>query len=491
MSSAKGLVGATQVTRSRKLTFGVSQAAKSRRLVRVAALLIPILTSALFMRAQSTDAVITGTVTDAQGGVLPGVTVTAVNADNGLTRTAVTGDDGQYRVAPLPPGTYSLTAEQTGFASLQLKGLVLTIGLELSENITLKVGSVAQSVTVTTETPAVQTTNSEVASDVVDRLQVDSLPITQRQAAMLALLEPGTTSDAGRVSRPLASVGAGAVNPAGTNYLLDGLSNVISGNGDPRDLVQEATVQEFKVIVAQAPAEYGFRAAGVVTVASKGGTNQFHGEAFEYFRDHYINRLDILSQQIHNSNPAANPIQPFSRNQFGGEIGGPIKKDKLWGLFSFEELDDHEYFTVAPGGFKSPTVTAVYAPLEGSFRGGALFREYFGRLDYQFNSRNTAFLRFSEQYPALNYAQSAGGNAAAYSSGDSSTRSWAWAFVDTWLISDKTVNQFAAQVAQSWQDTVTPQFSTPSLFPNGSIQVVFPNMTWGFYPGTQFPPFYQ
>ncbi len=452
----------------------------------------------IFMRvvsagAQSTDAVILGTITDAQGALEPGVTVTVRNPETGLTRTSLTGDDGKYRVAPLPPGTYDLKAERQGFAAVEIQDLVLTIGLEVPQNLTLKLSSVEQTVTVRSEAPVVEIASSEVASEVVERQQIDSLPITQRQVAMLALLEPGTTPDVGRVSRPLASIGAGAVNAAGSNYLLDGLSNVISGNGDPRDLVQEAVVQEFKVILGQAPAEYGGRAAGVVTVASKGGTNQLHGEAFEYFRDHYINRVDTITQAQYNSNPTAFPIQPFSRNQYGVEIGGPIQNDRLYFLFSFEELNDQEYFTVSPGGGKSPAVTAAFAPLEGSFRGGALFREYFGRLDYQFSPKNSAFLRFSEQNPATNYAQNAnGGDAAAFSgSGDSSVRSWTYALVDSWLISDKTVNQFAAQVAQSWQLSTAPHFNTPAQYANGSIQINFPDLTWGFYQSTEFHPFYQ
>jgi hypothetical protein len=401
----------------------------------VAVLLALVLASAISGRAQATDAAIIGNVTDSQGGALPGATVTATNQETGLVRTAVAGDDGHYRLAPLPPGTYALNAQQKGFATIELKGLVLTIGLELPQDVTLQVGSTAQVVTVTANQQTVETTSSEVASDIVDRVQTDTLPISQRQTALLALLEPGTTSDVGRVSRPLASIGAGQVNGAGSNYLLDGLSNVIAGNGDPRDLVQEAVVQEFRVILGQAPAEYGFRAAGIVSVATKSGTNDFHGEAFEYFRDHYINRVDSITQAENESNPAAYPIQPFSRNQFGGEIGGPIKKNKLYGLFSFEELNDQEYYTVAPGADKIAALNTVYAPLEGSFRGGALFREYFGRLDYQFTPGNTAFLRYSQQAPALNYSAT-GGNAAAFSgSGDSDTRSQTLALEDSWVMS--------------------------------------------------------
>jgi hypothetical protein len=496
--SSTSVVAGPSLSATRRTRHFVSSGRPTRRSVflsnsiaHVAVLLVLVLVSAISGRSQATDAAITGNVTDSQGGALAGATITATNQETGLIRTTVAGEDGRYRLAPLPPGTYALKAEQQGFAAIELKGLVLTIGLEVPQDLVLKLGSTQQVVTVTAAPPTVETTSSEVASDIVDRIQTDTLPITQRQVANLALVEPGTTSDVGRVSRPLASIGAGAVNSAGSNYLLDGLSNVIAGAGDPRDLVQEATVQEFKVILGQAPAEYGGRAAGIVSVATKGGTNDFHGEAFEFFRDHYINRLDSISQAQHDSNPGAYPIEPFSRNQFGGEIGGPIKKDKLYGLFSFEELNDQEYFTVAPGAGKIAALNTVYAPLEGSFRGGELFREYFGRLDWQITSNNSAFLRFSEQVPALVYGATGGNDAAYGGQGDSSTSSWTYAAEDSWVLSPTLVNQFAAQVAEQHQNYLTPHYGTPALYPDGSIQINFPDLSWGFYPATQFNTSYQ
>ncbi len=454
-------------------------------------LLLLVMASTILAHAQATDGAITGSVIDSQGGVLPGAAITATNQETGLIRTAVAGDDGHYRLAPLPPGPYAIKAEQQGFTTTELNGLVLTIGLELPQDLVLKVGSTTQVVTVNEALPIVQTTSSEVASDVVDRVQTDTLPIAQRQVANLALIEPGTTSDVGRVSRPLASIGAGAVNSAGSNYLLDGLSNVIAGAGDPRDLVQEAVVQEFKVIVAQAPAEYGGRAAGVVSVATKSGTNDFHGEAFEFFRDHYINRVDSITQAENASNPTAFPIQPFSRNQFGGEIGGPIKKNKLYALFSFEELNDKEYYTVAPGADKVPSITAAYSPLEGSFRGGTLFREYFGRLDYQVSKNNSAFIRYSEQAPAWTYSATGGNNSAFSGSGDSGTSSFTYALEDSWVLAPTLVNQFAIQIAQQYQTYVAPQFGTPPQYAGGSVEINFPDLSWGWYAPTQFHTFYQ
>lgn len=499
MSFIEAFVGDSSLATHRLQHPGVVQQEERHHFLRllgwafqVAALLTCILASGISARAQSTGSSIVGTVTDTQEGILAGATITVTDADTGFVRTFVTQADGRYRLTGLPPGNYNLRAELQGFTAVDIKGITLTIGEEVPQKIVLKAGGVEQQVNVSAAAPIVDTASTEVGTDVVQRQQIDSLPIAQRAGSLLALIEPATTTDVGRASRPSAALGAGAVSPAGTNYLLDGLSNVISGNGDPRDLVQEAEIQEFKVILNQPEAEYGMRASGVVSVASKSGGNQFHGEAFEFFRDHYINRVDPITQLQYNSNPAQYPIQPFSRNQYGGAIGGPILKNKLHFFFSYEHLDDHEYFTVAPGGLKNPEVTAVYAPLEGSFRGGALFTEYFGKLDWQISQNNTAWLRFSEQNPATNYAQSAnGGNAAAFSASDSSVLGWTWAAGDTWSISPTVVNQLATQVAQSFQLSLEPHFNTPPQFANGSVQLKFPDLNWGYSPGTFFHPFYQ
>ncbi len=184
-------------------------------------------------------------------------------------------------------------------------------------------------VTVTADPPITEPTSSQASTTLISESQIDSLPISGRQTTQLALLTPGTSSDGTRSVRPDALVGAGDINAASTNYLVDGLMNMISGNGDPKDNVPQATVQEFKVIISQTPAEYGGRSGGVVTVATKSGTNQLHGEAFEYYRSHYINRVDYYTQLEHDENPTANPIQPFLRNQYGGAIGRPILTDRL------------------------------------------------------------------------------------------------------------------------------------------------------------------
>jgi outer membrane receptor protein involved in Fe transport len=470
--------------------------------------------------AQATDAVISGTATDARGAALPNVSITARNTDTGSTRTVITGSEGHYRITALPTGKYELLAQRDGFTTTQVRDIVLTVGQEFERDVVLDAGGVEQTVSVTARQPLVDTTSNEVGSAVISQDQVDNLPIPGRQATQLSLLLPATGTDTTRAQRPDANVGFGDQNVAATNYLVDGLTNMISGAGDPRDNIQQASIQEFKVIISQAPAEYGGRSGGVVTLVTKSGTNNLHGEAFEFFRDHYINRVDYYTQLQHDSDPSLYPIEPFNRNQFGGAVGGPILKNRLHYFGSYERLDDQEYFTVAPGGTAAPTSIVNgqkvldYGSEQGSFRTGSLQNSYFGRIDWQVNPQHSAFLHFFKQTPSIFYCLGCtGGNSSNYSTGDTGVPGWTWAAGETWVISPRIVNQFGAQVAQDWQTSLSSHFYTPpqavlnnanfiqkfpadlpagvGIAPGSSTSFSFPSFKWGFYPGIQFHPFYQ
>ena len=470
--------------------------------------------------AQATDGSISGVVTDAGGAALSGVTITARNTETGTSRTVITDPDGRYRLAAVPTGTYDLLAQRDGFARTDVKGIVLTVGQEFERNLALKVGGVDQTVSVSAQQPLVDTTSNEVGAAIISQDEVDNLPIPGRQATQLSLLLPTTGTDTTRAQRPDANVGLGDQNVAATNYLVDGLTNMISGAGDPRDNIQQASVQEFQVIISQAPAEYGGRSGGVVTLVTKSGTNNIHGEGFEFFRNHYINRVDYYTQLQHDSDPRLYPIEPFNRNQFGGAIGGPILKDRLHYFGSYERLNDQEYFTVAPGGTAAPTsvvngqTVLDYGSQQGSFRTGSLQNSYFGRIDWQINPQHTAFIHFFKQTPSVFYCLGCtGGNSSNYSTGDTAVPGWTWAAGETWLISPRVVNQFGAQVAQDWQTSKPSHFYTPAqsvldnanfieqiagdlpagigIAPGSSTSFTFPSFKWGFYPSIQFHPFYQ
>jgi hypothetical protein len=440
--------------------------------------------SVISLPAQSTDAAIVGSIADSQGGALSGVVVTAHNTETGLTRAILTDADGRYRLATLPPGPYELKAEYTGFASEEVKDVTLTIGLEYQRNFKLKPGAVQDSVTVTAETPITETTNSEAATAVINQEQIDSLPIPGRQATQLSLLLPGTGTDATRTIRPDANVGDGTYLTGATNYLVDGLNNMISGVGDPRDNIPEAAVQEFKVITSQQPAEYGQRTAGVVSLVTKSGTNQIHGEAFEYFRDHYINRVDEYTEENHNT--LGIPIPPFSRNQYGVAIGGPVIKDRLHYFVSYERTDDREFFNVYTGKPQD------YSGMQGTFQGGGLMDTYFLRTDYQIDDKQNVWARFFIQQPDTFFCSGCGGTNSAFSAADLDVRSWTYAAGHTWILTPTLLNQFTVQVAQSWDDSIMGQY-TPSqyLASDGTYTYKFPSFSWGYTPGTNFHNFYQ
>ena len=269
-----------------------------RRRLRIATLLlVSALGTAAAAAAQGeASAVITGVIADAQGGVLPGVTVTLRNVESGTVRTAVTETDGQYRLAGLQPGRYSLRAELGGFAPAEVTNLALTIGLAVQQNLTMALQGITEALTVTAQAPVVETTQTEVAS-VVTQEQIEMLPIANRQAGSLALLMPGTQLPTGtRRARP--TVGAGGANANLTTSYVDGGQNQIYNSGQEFLEVPQSGIREFRVNISGSSAQYS-AVGGVVLTATKSGTNQFHGEVFEFFRDTSLNAMDKFEQEAH------------------------------------------------------------------------------------------------------------------------------------------------------------------------------------------------
>ncbi|MBI4888471.1 MAG: carboxypeptidase regulatory-like domain-containing protein, partial [Acidobacteria bacterium] len=288
--------------------------------------------------AQTTNGVISGIVSDAQGGVLPGVTVTGRNVDTGITRTVVTESDGRFRLAALPPGRYELHAELSGFGTVDVPGLTLTTGTEVTRNMTMQVQGVSETVTVTGEAPIVEVTRSDV-SGIITQDQMQMLPLATRQPMDLALLMPGTSQDAVRARKANSNVGAGAFTN-GSALLVDGVWNKEGNTGEPRQDFPQSAIQEFKVLVSQSPAEYGWTAGGAVSMATKSGTNVLHGELFEFYRNKALNTMDPFAKA------AGQPKPNFSRHQYGGAIGGPIVRDRLHFFQAAEVLQNNLYDSV-------------------------------------------------------------------------------------------------------------------------------------------------
>jgi hypothetical protein len=431
--------------------------------------------------AQLTGAMMLGTISDAQGGVLPGVTLTARNIDSGFTRTAVTGADGKYQVLGLPPGRYDLLVELPGFQSAQLKDATLTIGLQFRHDFTLALGGLQETVTVTGLGPAIDTVATEVAA-VVTQQQIQTLPIEGRSAITLALLMPGTTTDAVRPQRPGASVGTGGLTAAATNYIVDGLNNMISRAGDAREDLPQSAIQEFKVHVSQMPAEFGGRAGGVVNVVTKSGTNTYAGELFEYFRDKSLNRMDVYQQQRHDQ--FGDPKPRFRRHQFGGTFAGPVVRDRLHFFVTAERTDIQEFFTVATGK------PAFYGAHEGTFAAPSFTNVLFARGDAQLSPKASLYYRFSKQ-DTLNTCQGCGGTSSNFGN-DNKVPGHTNFLGTTWVISNRVLNEFQVLRAESFQSSDTTARYTPSGYTPtvGSARYVFPSFSWGASPGTFFNNYY-
>ncbi len=453
-----------------------------RSLVLQLALLLPalMLATAVPAHAQAASASIAGTIADSQGGVLPGVTLTVQNAESGTIRTSVTEADGKYRVAGLNPGRYNLTADLPGFQSVAVKDITLQIGQEYARDFQLALSTLQESVTVTGEAPIIEASKSEV-STVITQDQIAMLPAGDRAALSLSLLLPGVSVDTTRAKRNATNVGAGVTTSA-TTYLVDGLSNSVNKSGEQRHDIPAAAIREFAVHTTQLPAQYGQRVGGVVNIVTKSGTNELHGEGFEFFRNQKMNRNDIFTQQQIDAG-RADPRN--KRSQYGFALGGPIIKNKLHYFGTFERSREHSFFTVnVPAQF--------YPTMAGSFEGGSFTNITFVRADYQMNTKQNLFYRYINQHTEF-FCSNCGGTSAAFSNLDNLIPRDMHAIGHTWVLSNRVLNEFYFMRATASDRNYMNQDYTPARFQSvvtmpaalGSGQYLgtqsyrFPSLAWG------------
>ncbi len=431
---------------------------------------------ALVRVSAQTGASINGTVVDAQGGVLPGVTMTLRNIDTGVLRTTVTDADGIYRFAGLAPGRYDIKSELAGFTPVEIKETTLTIGLEVRRDVKMSVEALQETVTVIGEAPIIETTRSEVAQ-VVTQQQIESLPVNNRQAITLALLLPGTSQDGTRPRKVNATVGSGGSWFASA-YLVDGVTNQQTSAGEPRQDFPQGGIQEFKVNVSQAPAEFGGTSGGVVTIVTKGGTNQFSGEAFEYLRDKSLNAMNKFEQLNHER--LGTPKPEFRRNQYGATFGGPIVMNKAHFLVAADLTETRQAITVNTGK------PQFYSPVEGTFQNPSYRRTFLSRYDQQLTGKQNLFVRWGWEWDHTN-CETCGGTSAAFSGSRIDQRRHSLVGGHTMVIGSKMLNEFRAQYAPFSFLTSPPGtdvFTDPTNFApkRFSVQTAvynFPSLTWG------------
>jgi carboxypeptidase family protein/TonB-dependent receptor-like protein len=291
------------------------------------------LTSPALGQSQITTGVIDGVVVDTNGGVLPGVGVEVRNVDTNLTRTIVTGQDGRFSALQLPPGRYRVTFTLSGFSTLVQENVVVTVGQTVPLNPMMKVSGISETVTVTTESPVVDTTRTAAAST-LDATTISTTPILGRKFEDLLTLTPGVSIVQGPDGDEITFSGQrGTFNNVsldGGDYTNGFFGEQVGGQRAAIDITLEA-VREFQVIATGASAEFGHTAGGVVNVITKSGTNQINGSVFHY------QRLEGLTSHTSDDKP----LKDFHREQFGGTVGGPVIKDKAFYFLAMEGVREN------------------------------------------------------------------------------------------------------------------------------------------------------
>jgi hypothetical protein len=353
---------------------------KCRLLALVAAALA---VQALPARAQTTTATLQGVVRDASHAVLPGVTVTLRDQYTGFLRTTTTDGAGVYALTYVPAGTYELTFELAGFKPLRRPDLRFEIGRETSLDATLDVGGVSEVVTVREETPLVEPTKAALDL-VVTRTQIDTLPLSGRQAAALALLAPGVVARGNSTEEPVTADG----QPRGSGEtIIDGVSNEGMATNSVRANAPPDAVQEFQVLTTQYAAEFGNASGLILNTITRTGTNEPHGRVYYFHRDEALDARNAF----------ATTKASFEQKQPGGWFGGPVVQDRTHYFFSYE-------------GTRRMTIATVTSPAgPGDFEQPFENNQLLAKVTHQIKQAHTLNLRFSLDRPFF-HNQGVGGN---------------------------------------------------------------------------------
>src|SRR5881409_3128857 len=286
--------------------------------------------------AQISTATILGTVKDTSGALVPGVSITVKHTERGLTRSVVSGERGAYTVPLLPVGAYEITTTMPGFKQAVRSGINLVVGQQAVVDLTLEVGANAEQVTVNEEAPLVSATTSST-SGLISEQAIKELPLNGRSFDQLLTMNVGVSnSSTNTLNNGWTAFSVAGKRPETNRFVINGIDYIggnapglfITPSGAGGQLLGVDAVREYNVLQHTYGAEYGKRAGGQIAVVTSSGTNTWHGSGFEYLRNSALDARNFFDQTT--STP------PFKRNQFGGTLGGPIKKDKLFIFGNYE-----------------------------------------------------------------------------------------------------------------------------------------------------------
>jgi hypothetical protein len=431
-------------------------------LLLVGIVLLSLGTSNAFAQATASGT-IQGTVTDKSGAVVSGAQVVAKNKATDLTRTATTSETGDYRFQLLPVGVYTVTVSKAGFGTVS-QAVETLIGQVATVNAELKPGATSEVIEVTSEAPLVDQLKTSV-SQTITPSEVEELPLLGRDVANLAYLAPGVkaTDSYDPTKNRYAILSVNGQSGRNVNVTINGVDNKDNTVGGPVMQLPLEAVQEFVISTQRFSAANGRSEGAAINLITKAGTNNYHGSAFGFFRDQKFNAENIDEQ-------AAGVKGPYSRQFFGGSVGGPIVKDKLFGFFAFERQREHTSKTETPdalselllaqgAGLAAQPTTTIPTPF--------FENRYNGRLDYRFNDRETAYVSYTSQ--ANNSLNDQAGTTGDLTEGNfTKNHLQAANFTLNSVLSNSLVNSFLVGY-QYWNNVIDSTLKVPLVtFPGGS-----------------------
>lgn len=351
----------------------------SRQIVKAVLVILMTLGCGIAALGQTTNATLSGLVADPQGAVIPNATVVATQIDTGQNHTTLSGADGHYIIPNLPIGNYKITATSPGFKTLIVPSITLQVNQLAAVNLTLAIGARTDEVTVTEEAPLLSTEDSSVGQ-VVQQQSIESTPLNGRDFWQLVALVPGasytpggegTTTGGGSLRASVVNVQINGTGYIWNGWLMDGADITEYEQGGTNVQPNVDALSEFKVFSANMPAEYG-HTPDVVSVTMKSGTNSIHGTLYEFLRNDIIDAHNFFATTSKNA---------LKRNQFGGTVGGPIKKDKVFYFVDLEDSRQSEGITFADivptmaerGGDFSGSTKVIKNPFTGlPFQGNVI-----------------------------------------------------------------------------------------------------------------------
>ena len=286
-------------------------------------------------KAQAVSGDITGVVMDSNKAVIVRANVVATNVATGIVYTATTNDVGEYRLSNLPPGNYDIAVSATGFSKSVMKGFAVELNKVSTANVTLKVVTTIETVEVSAAGVALDTTTAQLETSFTSQ-QLTELPAASNNVLNLSLMTAGVASSGGVGQGTGPSIGG--QRPTDNNYMVEGIDNNDKSVPGPLLSVPSDAVAEFTSLQNQYSAEYGHSNGGQFNQIIKSGTNQFHGTVYEYSQNRNYNAIDAAQARSQRGQGITNPKNPrFDDNRFGGQVGGPILKNKLFFFSNYEE----------------------------------------------------------------------------------------------------------------------------------------------------------